>query len=439
VHKVTKRIEELQGAARKARLEAMQLAAKLLTTSNCRAGGFADQHAARRRARRVASPLEGLVKIADEAQAQIDRLQAEEHERKLLSLTRIPAAQACRGRLSHAALQRCGVLDDGRVVSVEPRRRQTSSCRASCDCGRLRGRARGAATIADPQDTAAGGDRNDRPFVQAPAKSRSMPRSRRRCPRAWCRAASTATGRTRHGEWHLRLEDLAAPHGNATPWPLPTLMKRRAGGMVQSAGAPSMAALWDDPRLGVSIGTRVDAETLAARRCRALPVHSSASPTNWAIACRASAAALRALLRRLARTAGARPDLSQRHPGAWRRPCLELLRTKDGSDDLRYFDWDTWRIGLASSDLAYMMRRTGTRAARRSNGRCSTTITRPWSATACRATTAPPWPRISPLGADAAPDADAAMTAASPLGCGGAISSASRPPSTISTAAPCSV
>ena len=28
---------------------------------------------------------------------------------------------------------------------------------------------------------------------------------------------------------------------------------------------------------------------------------------------------------------------------------------KDGSDDLRYFDWDTWRIGLASGDLAYMM------------------------------------------------------------------------------------
>ena len=28
---------------------------------------------------------------------------------------------------------------------------------------------------------------------------------------------------------------------------------------------------------------------------------------------------------------------------------------KDRSDDLRYFDWDTWRIGLASADLAYMM------------------------------------------------------------------------------------
>ena len=34
MHKLTKRIDELRTAARRARLEAMQLAAKLLTTSN---------------------------------------------------------------------------------------------------------------------------------------------------------------------------------------------------------------------------------------------------------------------------------------------------------------------------------------------------------------------------------------------------------------------
>ena len=82
VHKVTKRIEELQGAARRARLEAMQLAAKLLTTSNAELSGSPtnmprDGELAALRAR-----YEGLVKIADEAQAQIDRLQAEEHDRK---------------------------------------------------------------------------------------------------------------------------------------------------------------------------------------------------------------------------------------------------------------------------------------------------------------------------------------------------------------------
>lgn len=82
IRKLTKRIDELQGAARKARLEAMQLAAKLLTTSNAELADAPtntprDSELAALRAR-----YEGLVKIADEAQAQIDRLQAEEHERK---------------------------------------------------------------------------------------------------------------------------------------------------------------------------------------------------------------------------------------------------------------------------------------------------------------------------------------------------------------------
>ena len=28
---------------------------------------------------------------------------------------------------------------------------------------------------------------------------------------------------------------------------------------------------------------------------------------------------------------------------------------RDGGDDVRFFDWDAWRIGVASNDLAYMM------------------------------------------------------------------------------------
>jgi Protein of unknown function (DUF1679) len=28
---------------------------------------------------------------------------------------------------------------------------------------------------------------------------------------------------------------------------------------------------------------------------------------------------------------------------------------RDGGDDIRIFDWDGWRIGLAATDLAYMM------------------------------------------------------------------------------------
>ena len=28
---------------------------------------------------------------------------------------------------------------------------------------------------------------------------------------------------------------------------------------------------------------------------------------------------------------------------------------RDGSDDIRFFDWDSWRIGIGSDDLVYMM------------------------------------------------------------------------------------
>jgi predicted RNase H-like nuclease (RuvC/YqgF family) len=82
VQKLTKRIEELQGAARKARLEAMQLAAKLLTTSNSELAGAPTNAHREGELMALRVRYEGLVKIAEDAQTQIDRLQAEEHERK---------------------------------------------------------------------------------------------------------------------------------------------------------------------------------------------------------------------------------------------------------------------------------------------------------------------------------------------------------------------
>ena len=82
MHKLTHRIEELQGAARKARLEAMQLAGKLITTSNAALSGAPTNAHREGELAALRARYEGLMKIADEAQAQIDRLQAEEHERK---------------------------------------------------------------------------------------------------------------------------------------------------------------------------------------------------------------------------------------------------------------------------------------------------------------------------------------------------------------------
>jgi hypothetical protein len=79
---IAQRIKELEGAARKARLEAMQIAATLLMKENAllaepRANSNDKGDIAALRARYA-----GLVKMADDTQALIDKLHAEEHDTK---------------------------------------------------------------------------------------------------------------------------------------------------------------------------------------------------------------------------------------------------------------------------------------------------------------------------------------------------------------------
>ncbi len=77
------RIKELEGAARKARLEAMQVGATLLAKENALLAGSVGNHPnhkgdlAALRAR-----YEGLVRKAEDAQALIDKMQAEEYDKK---------------------------------------------------------------------------------------------------------------------------------------------------------------------------------------------------------------------------------------------------------------------------------------------------------------------------------------------------------------------
>jgi hypothetical protein len=80
---LAQRIKDLEGAARKVRLEAMQIAATLLTKENALLAGPRANHPdhkgdlATLRARYA-----GLVKTAEDTQAMIDKLQAEEHDTK---------------------------------------------------------------------------------------------------------------------------------------------------------------------------------------------------------------------------------------------------------------------------------------------------------------------------------------------------------------------
>ena len=82
---ITQRIKELEGAVRKARIEAMQLAATLLTKENARlAGTHASPNDPDHRGDLAAlrARYEGLVRMADDTQATLDKLQAEEHSQK---------------------------------------------------------------------------------------------------------------------------------------------------------------------------------------------------------------------------------------------------------------------------------------------------------------------------------------------------------------------
>jgi hypothetical protein len=60
--------------------------------------------------------------------------------------------------------------------------------------------------------------------------------------------------------WHLLLEDLTDSHIIATRWPLPPTMEQ-CERMLHTL-ASFHADWWDDPRLGISVGTWLDADAI---------------------------------------------------------------------------------------------------------------------------------------------------------------------------------
>lgn len=154
--------------------------------------------------------------------------------------------------------------------------------------------------------------------------------------------------------WHLLLEDLTDSHHVATVWPLPPAVAQCES--IVRALARMHAAWWDDPRLGVSVGSWADREAMAA--------HDRQFAENFA---RFSDAlgdrlppARHDLFRRLNDAA---PRLQQRYHSHHNHTLTHgdahtwnfLLPKDPDRDDVRLFDFDQWRINAGSSDLAYMM------------------------------------------------------------------------------------
>ncbi|HEY5829420.1 MAG TPA: phosphotransferase [Hyphomicrobiaceae bacterium] len=154
-------------------------------------------------------------------------------------------------------------------------------------------------------------------------------------------------------DWHLILEDLTDSHVIGTTWPLPPTTEQCES--IISALARLHAEWWDDPRLGVSVGTWVDTETAnqgIGRLADRYGVFAERLGDRLP-------AERRDLYRRFIDTA---PRLLARYHSHRNLSIVHgdahvwnFFLPRDGGSDVRLFDWDAWRVGLAANDLAYMM------------------------------------------------------------------------------------
>lgn len=153
--------------------------------------------------------------------------------------------------------------------------------------------------------------------------------------------------------WRLLLEDLSESHTIVTTWPLPPT--RPDCERIVSAWARFHAHWWDDPQLGQSIGSWADAEAtdlylkrLAAKVAEFVDRMGDRLPRKR----RNLYAQVIDRAPQLLKRSDSRRDVTIVHGDAHVWNCF---LPRDGGNDVRLFDWDCWRLGAATDDLAYMM------------------------------------------------------------------------------------
>jgi hypothetical protein len=155
-------------------------------------------------------------------------------------------------------------------------------------------------------------------------------------------------------DWRLLLEDLGDSHFVASKWPLPPTMTQCE--KILRALARFHAVWWDDPRLGISVGSRADAAALSSglrkfeevlgrfedRVGDRLSLERRDLFDRW----------LRAAPRLLA-DFHSRRNVTIAHGDAhfWNA----FLPRESAGDEVRFFDWDSWQVDVGSQDLAYAM------------------------------------------------------------------------------------
>jgi hypothetical protein len=153
--------------------------------------------------------------------------------------------------------------------------------------------------------------------------------------------------------WHLLLEDLTDSHLIATAWPLPP----GAGQCekIVSARARFHAKWWNDVRLGTTVGAWLPADD------RQLDAFDDMVTRFFDGVGDLLPSARRDLYRQLIDRG---PELNKRYHShrdmtivQGDAHCWNCFLPKDGGDDVRFFDWDCWRVDVGTDDLAYMITR----------------------------------------------------------------------------------
>jgi hypothetical protein len=154
--------------------------------------------------------------------------------------------------------------------------------------------------------------------------------------------------------WYLLLEDLTDTHASVSPWPLPPAFEQCLD--IVGAWARFHATWWDHPSLGLSIGTRPDVaalesylQALDGQVTRFADRLGDALPRER----RELFSKLLNAAPRLLADFSTRRNVTIVHGDAHVWNCL--VPRDSGSGDVRILDWDNWRIGPASADLAHML------------------------------------------------------------------------------------
>ena len=250
------------------------------------------------------------------------------------------------------ALHRSGVLGDGHVaeVSVESARNTILS-----RIFRLRLRYEGNASSApatlilkteNPNRVSSGWNAGEQEVafytqVAAATPTGLVPRC---FDAVWDDSAKTS---------HLLLEDLTDTHATATTWPLPPTYEQCR--TIMRTRARFQAAWWDDARLGVTTGKwsgDPELEQYLTRLSGKLDDFSKRYSEHMPRERRALYDRLLAAGLRLADRYRSRRNMTVVHGDAHFWNCF---LPKDGGEDVRLFDWDSWRVDVAADDLSYAM------------------------------------------------------------------------------------